>query len=132
MDYQKQKLEVIINITKIVTVHYFELSKNFNYPPEKHNFWELHYTDKGTALTYIKDKEFLLEQGNIFFHKPNEMHQLKTNGQNSANVCVISFVCNSAIMDFFNEKKDKTFRSSPHIIATDIRRSKRVFFYSHK
>ena len=43
MKYLPYKIPTAFAVEKLVTVHYFELSRHFSYPPETHDFWELHY-----------------------------------------------------------------------------------------
>jgi AraC-like DNA-binding protein len=105
MEYIKQDLKTIFNVKQIVTVHYFELTKSTNYPVDIHDFWEIHYVDKGTAISQEGEDQYVLGQGDVLFHKPNAYHRLKANGQIAPNVCVISFVCNSKEMRFFEDKK---------------------------
>lgn len=104
MKYIKRKLSQIIDVDKIVTIHYFELSKNFNYPAEEHNFWEFHYIDKGQAISSSNDKEKILRQGEIVFHAPMSKHQLLSDGNIAPNVCVFSFDCNSNSMELLKNK----------------------------
>ena len=104
MKYLKQKLKNYIDITDIITIHYFELTKDFDFPAEKHNFWELHYVDRGSAFSISDGRTFKLNQGEIIFHKPNSPHQLLVDKDNIPNVCVISFACASKAMSFFESK----------------------------
>ena len=104
LNYIKHKIANLINITKIVTIHYYELNKNYCYDGEKHNFWEMVYVDAGNIRISTDDKEFHLKQGEIIFHKPNEFHTLKTDPETTANAFVISFVCSSESMSFFKDK----------------------------
>ena len=39
--YYKYKIEDLFVIRKIVTIHYFEFDKDFTYPSESHDFWEM-------------------------------------------------------------------------------------------
>lgn len=103
-NYIKHKIANLINITKIVTIHYYEFDKNFSYDGESHNFWEMVYVDAGNVKIKANNKEFQLKQGEIIFHKPNEFHTLKTDKETAANVFVISFVCSSKTMSFFKGK----------------------------
>ena len=48
MTYIKTKLKRSIDIDAIITLHYFEYMKNFEFKGESHNFWEFLYVDKGT------------------------------------------------------------------------------------
>ncbi len=104
LDYIKHRIANLISINKIVSIHYYELDKNFCYDGESHNFWELVYVDAGQILINANDRELLLTQGEIIFHKPNEFHTLKADKKSAANIFVISFVCNSKSMAFFKEK----------------------------
>ena len=45
--YFKTQPQNIFNVTKIVTIHYFEFDKSFVFKGEKHDLWELVYVDKG-------------------------------------------------------------------------------------
>lgn len=103
-NYIKHKLSNLITINKIVSIHYYELHKNFNYDGESHNFWEIVYVDAGEVIINAHNNEYHLKQGEIIFHKPNEFHTLKANKRTPANVFVISFVCSSKAMDFFKNK----------------------------
>lgn len=102
--YQITPIKQVIRIQSIVTIHYFELAKNFYYPGESHDFWEMVYVDKGEVIVTAEEKEFVLRQGQAVFHKPNEFHKLAANNVTAPNVFVISFVCTSRDMRFFREK----------------------------
>ena len=39
--YYQHKIENLLTVSKIVTVHYFEFEKNFKGHEESHDFWEL-------------------------------------------------------------------------------------------
>ena len=43
MTYVKTKLQHSIDIDAIITLHYFEYMKNFEFKGESHNFWEFLY-----------------------------------------------------------------------------------------
>ncbi len=103
--YEKHKFENIINITKLVTVHYFEFDKNFSFKGESHNFWEMVYIDKGEAIITSDNTEFSLKQGELYFHRPGEFHKIRANGKTAPNVCVATFVCTSPTMKMFERKK---------------------------
>ena len=103
--YRKQKINCMLNISEIVTIHYFEFDRNFKSHGEKHDFWEIVYIDKGEAIIKTKSREFTLRQGEAVFHKPNEFHAVSANGKVAPNVFIITFVCKSKAMDFFKGKQ---------------------------
>lgn len=96
--------ERIFNIDKIITLFYMELSKNFYYDGEQHDFWEMVYIDKGEMVCTADKNRFILKSGEMTFHKPNEFHNLSGNNTVAPNVSIISFECKSRAMKYFEGK----------------------------
>lgn len=90
-------------VDAVVTVHYFKYSKDFNFGGEKHDFWEIHYVDKGEVGVLAENQGLDLHQGEAIFHKPNEYHNIWAKNK-FANVAVLTFVCKSPAMSFFENK----------------------------
>ena len=115
--YIKTNLPSVINVSKIVTIHYYEFDKNFVFEGEHHDFWELVYIDKGQVEISTGDRVHTLSQGELIFHRPNEFHAIKALNS-SPNFFVISFVCTSPAMAYFEgfhtvlDKTLKPFLSS--------------------
>ena len=103
--YYKHKLQNLINVSKIVTIHYFEFEKNFKTNGEAHDFWEIVYAEKESLICTADNIEIPLSQGEILFHKPGEFHTLAANKKKAPNVFILSFVCKSLAMQFFENKK---------------------------
>ena len=103
--YFKHKPENLINITKIVTVNHFEFEKNFIFRGESHDFWEIVYADRESLICTADSRVINLKEGELLFHKPGEFHSLAANGYRSPSVYILSFVCKSAAMKFFEGKK---------------------------
>lgn len=103
-EYIGTRLNDEIKISRLYTVHYFEYSKRFSFTGESHDFWELVYADKGDVTVFADDKSFVLEQGNVIFHKPNEWHNVRANGIDAANITIITFASPSKAMSFFENK----------------------------
>ncbi len=83
-----------IEITKLVTIHYFEFNRNFVYHGESHDFWELVYVDSGSLEVKYGNGTFILRQGDLMLFEPNVYH--KTRSYNAApDVLNISFSCQS-------------------------------------
>lgn len=110
--YIKTQLQSIVNISKIVTIHYYEFDKNFVFRGEKHDFWEMVYIDKGRVQIRRDQEAINLSQGEIVFHRPNEFHSIRAL-DSSPNFFVVSFVCNSPLMIYFEKFQtllDKTLK----------------------
>lgn len=97
-------METVIDVTHFVTFHYFEYPHQFVFSGEKHDFWELLYVDKGVVFAGTERERYQLQQGQIIFHKPNEFHTVECNGITSPCLVVISFVCTSPAMQYFEHK----------------------------
>ena len=92
--YIKTELNCPIKVSGVYTVHYFKYGRNFRFKGESHDFWEMVFIDSGTANIVADDKIFKLSQGEAYFHKPNELHNISTD-EEFANSAIITFDCNS-------------------------------------
>ena len=104
MAFESTFLEEEIHIERIYTIHYFEYMSNFDFPGERHDFWEFQCVDKGQAEVCTDNGTYTLNRGQIIFHKPNEFHTLKAAGNTAPNIVVVSFECNSSSMAFFENQ----------------------------
>lgn len=104
VEFTKTMLKNVLKVKSIQSFHYFEFSKDFVFYGEKHNFWEFVYVDRGQIVATADDQKFLLRQGDIIFHKPNEFHNISANHNIAPNVIVISFTCHSPEMAYFRGK----------------------------
>lgn len=103
-NFTRISFEKIFNIEKIITIFYMELSKNFHYEGEKHDFWEMVYIDKGEMICTADEKRFVLKSGEMTFHKPNEFHNLSGDCNIAPNVSILTFECKSRAMKHFEGK----------------------------
>lgn len=98
MEYQKTALNREITVNEIVTVHYFEYTKDFAFSGEMHDFWEMVYIDKGEAIITADAKDIVLHTGQLYIHKPMEYHNIRCNGVSAPNSVIVSFVCHDDIL----------------------------------
>lgn len=103
-NFIRQGLPGVLHIRKIITIFYMELSKDFHYDGERHDFWEMVYIDKGEMLCTADTHQFTLKSGEVTFHKPNEYHNLSGDGKNAPNVSILTFECDSVAMKHFEGK----------------------------
>ncbi len=102
--FYMHKISNLLNIQKIVTVHYQALEKNYISPEEKHDFWEINYADKEDIFVGVDGEKLELKQGEMLFIKPNQPHYVES-GEKEPNLFIISFSCRSESMNFFSDKK---------------------------
>lgn len=117
-DFVKIKFDNVFRIDSIITVFYMELSKDFSYGGEKHDFWEMVYIDKGEMLCTADTNTFTLKSGELTFHKPDEFHNLKGNGKDAPNVTILTFECKSRAMKDFEGKIFQLDAEEKALIAT--------------
>lgn len=120
MEFTKLLLKEEIEISKIISLHYFEFVKDYSFQGEKHDFWEFLYVDKGEAEVIADLAEYNLKQGDIIFHKPNEFHSVRANKKIAPNLVVIAFECKSEAMKYFERKIFKFSDSERNILATIV------------
>ncbi len=125
--YYKHKLENLLVISKIITVHYFEFDKSFVSHVESHDFWELVYADRGDIVCTVDGVSTLLKEGEVIFHKPGVTHALQADGRRAPNVFIVSFECKNEAMRFFENRRMALDKSLLRFIFAIIEESKRTF-----
>ncbi len=102
--YGKNSINCLINVKQIMSIHYFEFKSTYNFSSEIHDYWELVYIDKGTAIATSNDRTTRLSQGEAIFHKPGESHAIASDPDDPPTVFIITFYCPSKDMRFFNDR----------------------------
>ena len=102
--FYKHKISNVLNVQKIVTVHYQEPEKSYQSKEESHDFWEIIYSDRN-EITVVKDGvSSQLQQGEIIFIKPNQPHYVIC-ADEDINIFILSFDCRSESMAYFNDRQ---------------------------
>ena len=127
MSYIGLTLEDSLRIDELFTIHYFEYTGEFLFSGESHDFWEFVCVDKGSVKICMDDKELTLHKGEIAFHQPNEFHNVSTYSQIAPNLVVISFRCNSPLMDFFRNKVLKIDEKDRSLLARILVEAQNLF-----
>ena len=127
MSYKSVYLQDTLSIHEIYSIHYFEYMCDFSFPGESHDFWEFLCVDKGEVNVLAGEKFHVLKKGDIIFHKPNEFHDVKSNGLIAPNLVVMPFSCTSPVMAFFEEKVLQISEPERLLLAQIIQEAKYVF-----
>lgn len=118
-EYKASVLYDDISIRKIYSVHYFEYSPDYKFVGETHPFWEMIYIDKGEALITSDKSDFLLSQGEAYFHRPGEWHNITSN-KTAPSVAIITFECTGEAMRFFEDKRLRVGQKQKELISKII------------
>ncbi len=125
--YYKYKVENFLNINKMVTVHYLGFKPGFRSVGESHDFWEMVYADKGSFKCERDGEIITIEEGEVIFHQPDEYHVHMAPGDGGADVFIISFVCKSETVNFFERKKMRLEKDLLKYIYMLIEESRMTF-----
>ena len=126
--YLKTHPKTVVNVTEIVTIHYYEFGRNFVFEGERHDFWEMVYVDKGSvAIKQDNFEEIILSQGQVIFHKPNEFHAIRSY-ESSPNFFVFSFVSSSFSMVHFEKLCSTLDRTQKNILSSIIDEAEKSYY----
>lgn len=124
--YVKTGLKSLVNISKIVTIHYYEFDESFVFNGESHDFWEMVYVDKGKVAVRCDETETVLCQGEIIFHRPNEFHSIRAY-ESAPDFFVVSFECNSPAMQYLERYHRTLDTKLKSFITSVIRESESTY-----
>ena len=127
MAYKSVVLEDSITINRVISVHYFQYMSDFSFPGESHDFWELVCVDRGEIDALAGERRLTLKKGNILFHKPNEFHNVLTNGKVSSSLVVIGFVCHSPAIKSFEDQLMSVQDTEKELLAQIIVEARNTF-----
>lgn len=73
-------------------------AKDFYFPGESHDFWELVYVCEGKVAATADERVYHLEEGMLLFHKPMEFHRIWSEGDTCPHLMILSFRASGADM----------------------------------
>ncbi len=89
-EYPFYKVNKRLSIHSVNSAFMLECDDNFCFEGEIHNFWEMAFIAKGSALIVRDTKALTLNAGDVIFYKPMEFHCLRANNE-PFTVIIISF-----------------------------------------
>ena len=125
--YLGRKIQKVVNVSTISSIHYFEFNDDFVDVSESHAAWEMVYIDRGECNIVADDETFLLKQGEVYFHKPYENHMIQVVKGISPNIFIVAFDCASAAMRFFEGRKLQVNMNTKQHIAAIIHEATNTF-----
>ncbi len=98
-------VEKAIDINFISSLYYFEFDDRFEDRYESHPNWEIVYVDRGQCSIVADNSTFMLQQGEMYFHKPYEKHMLKLQKNSLTNVFIMTFNSDSEALRCLEGRK---------------------------
>lgn len=120
----------VFNVESIGNVSYYRLSKDYCFPGETHNTWELLYIDRGSLIVTAGTDTYFVKAGELVFHCPNEFHAFQCVGE--ADIVVITLCCNSPAMHKLEKKVLLLHRKEKEHLKMLIDEAQQVYQYFDK
>lgn len=103
MDWKYYKIENNLEISDIITAFEVTRERDFTFPGEMHNFWEIVQIVDGEVTISADDKVYNLGENSVIFHKPMEFHNISAVNNCMPRIRIISFTAKGDFMkDFEN------------------------------
>lgn len=125
LNYQVTK-DVVIK--DLVTIEMLDISADFSYPSETHDFYEFAYVDSGSILCNIEQETIELVQGNFYLIPPFKKHSYSPAIAHPAAIFVVCFRSHSDCLSILDHKiaLDKDCRRT---ISEILSESKNAFLF---
>jgi len=117
----------VIAIDHLITMYYFEFAKDYVFEGERHDFWEMVYTDKGEITVTTDETTTVLSSGHLIFHKPNEFHSFCASRGTAPDVIVLTFDCRSPAMLAFENRVFRLNDDERNLLAGVLREGRSCF-----
>ncbi len=104
MNFDLQKFNLQLNVTRLANIHYFEFTNEYHTTRDSHDFYELIFIDKGSLNIDAENFKGTLGQHQLIIHRPNEVHSLSTEDAIAPSVVIIGFECLSDILFPFSSE----------------------------
>lgn len=123
--YQVKK-EIIVQ--KLITIEALDISGDYRYPEESHEFYEFAYIDAGSIQCCLEGETVRLRQGDFLLIPPFRAHAYQAVKEQPAAVFIICFRSHSDYLSILDHKipLDKEARQ---MIFEIIRESKNAFVF---
>ncbi|MFK7694497.1 helix-turn-helix domain-containing protein [Paenibacillus sp. HJGM_3] len=128
--YMHLNLKEELVVRRLYSFHYSELTRDYSFPSETHDFWEFVYVDKGSVEITTDTHVYQLNQGEMVFYAPNEGHALRTFHESAPNLFIICFDCRSDAMQYFANKTFRIGNEERRILSRLIEEGRRSFIPS--
>ena len=125
--YYKHKLENLLVIGKIVTLHDLRFERDFVTQTEAHDFWELVYVEKGEVVCVFDGREEALREGEVIFYKPGLIHAHRAEGRYAPNIFVICFECKNEAIRFFEDRRMAVGKNGRRFLVSLLEEGHRTF-----
>lgn len=124
--YYNYLVKKAVTVKNLTTIESLEVSPNFSYPTEEHDFHELVYIDSGELNCTLGDERLLLSQGELLLISPRMSHSYSASENVPASFFILCFHSASAALEILN--RSMTLSNEERLLFADIvKEAKRAF-----
>ena len=126
--YFNHQIKKAIIVQSLITIESLDISVNFSYPEEVHDFHEFAYIDSGTIECCLDGETITLSQGDFLLIPPQKKHYYTAVKSKAANMFIVCFRSNSEALSIF-DKKILLQKQEKVILADIVKESKNAFSF---
>ena len=117
MDQITYEIHEQLRITRMVDIFTAYKKTEYIFSGHSHNFWETMYILSGSVCATGNDRVYNLEEGDMIFHEPMDMHKFYTTSSNTK-LLIISYELEGDMADFFRQKVFSLTKHQKSIITS--------------
>ncbi len=99
-----RELPRMFTVRAVVTAEDAVRPEDFYFNGELHDFWELVYIVDGSAGITADERVFILNRGQMVFHKPMEFHRIWSVNHRPLHILILTFCADGEGMAFFHNR----------------------------
>lgn len=124
--YFNYTVKKAVTVNNLVTLEYLNLSPEFTYPEEVHDFYEFAFVDSGSLICSADGVKTVLTKNDFFFITPGVKHNYSIMKNAAAAVFVVCFNCKSDIIELIKGKTSLNDKDK-RLIAKILSESQKAF-----
>lgn len=124
--YYNYSVKKAVTVKNLITVESLDASRDFSYPTEEHNFYELLYVDSGRLRCTLNDKQPVIAQGQMLLITPSEPHSYLAMEDELSSFFIVCFTSSSPSLEILS--KVITLEKSEKLLLSEIIREARDAF----
>ena len=127
MTYRHLVLQESIKIDGLTNICVHTVGRNYVYPGESHDFWEMHYVRRGSVFVHAQSAIYMLEAGEVTLYPPDKFHVVYGNGDGESEYVVVSFHSNSLSLGKIAGKIFGLTKENVMVLEQIVQESERSF-----
>lgn len=102
--FKEYEIKKLFEITKFHTAFERKCPKGYSFAGEMHDFWEFVFVIDGKIEVSTDKNVITLSKNQIIFHKPMELHKLRSAHGSKPDLFIVTFSATGEFMKFFSDK----------------------------